>query len=155
MSDALQNVRAESDPVRGGFFKRSGKALFEAHDVPRTQARLPRRLVPAQGRVAAGVSNGVGAPLHLVLEPGPVLALVAGVHESAYGLRQAPRVPRRHHLQPEPRPAATHAEAGHLQRGHVARDPREEPAGGRRCPGGARGERERVALVAVIARTGL
>lgn len=82
--------------------------------------------------MALGVSDGVGASFHLVFEPGPISAFVAGVHQGAYGLREAPGVSRRHNLQQKHFTTAANEETGHLQRGTVARDLREKLAGFRR-----------------------
>lgn len=115
-SDHLQNVprRRRTKTTHGRISERSREALLEAHDLSRIKTRLSERLVPAQSRVAAGVSDGVGASFHLVLQPGPIPALVAGVHQGAYGLRETPRISRRDDLQPEHLAAATYEKTGHL-----------------------------------------
>lgn len=79
--------------------------------------------------MAPGVSDGVGASFHLVLKPGPVPAFIAGVHQGAYGLREAPGVSRCNNLQQKHFTTAANEEAGHLQRGTVAGDIREKLAG--------------------------
>lgn len=130
-------VRSFRVQTESGLPGRGEPDLPPAHHSARLEAHLRRRLVPAQGGVAAGVPGGAGSALHLVLQQGALPALVARVHQGAHGVRQAARLPRRHHMQPEPTAATAYEEDRHFQRGQVAGTVREELANHARRPGGA------------------